>query len=114
MLPTEYNTKLYKEIQGDFVKTLEWDAAEHILLDKAIAQADFNKLVTSNLAGVRKIMFMIHSNSANQEQVYSASQISITNINIEINSKIYLIRILQHHKRLIDRFQRISMLMDRM
>ena len=30
---------------------------------------------------------MIHPNPADQEQVYSASQISITNINIEINSK---------------------------
>ena len=85
VLPTQYNTKLYKEIQGDLLKTLECCAAEHILVNKAIAQGDFNELLTSNLSGVRKIMFMIHPNPADQEQVYSASQISINNSNI--NSK---------------------------
>ena len=95
VLPTSDSTKLYKEMTSEnFVKQLEWDAVEIITSRAGVLPANtpFNELLGTNLVGIKKLIAVVLPNyvAANiQEHNQTVSNVTISDFNIEIDSKDY-------------------------
>ena len=89
VLPTSENNKLMSALaSNNFTKELSWDAADFVLEGTQVqANQQFDVLLGTNLPGVQKLLFMVHAHVNDQEYVQTASDISITNFNVQIDSK---------------------------
>ena len=91
VLPTKETQMLVKEISnGKFVKELMWDNVEvYTKTTNVAANTPFNELLGTNLTGVHKIIAVVIDNINSQEHNKTTSEISISDFNIEIDSKDY-------------------------
>ena len=89
VLPTSENNKLMSALaSNNFTKELLWDAADFVLEGTQVqANQKFDVLLGTNLPGVQKILFMVHAHVNDQEHVQTASNISVTDFNVQIDSK---------------------------
>ena len=70
-LPVDMNEKLYKAIgSGKFTKELKWQITTPILNNNVNANSNFDILIGTNLAGVRKMIFMLHDHFDDQDIFY--------------------------------------------
>ena len=100
VLPTSETSKLVKKISsGGFVQEISWDGTEVYTRNaQTVANTPFNELLGTNLSGVNKIVAIVHNNYGSQEHSQTCSNISVTDFNIEIDSKDYFNMNLRTHQ----------------
>ena len=82
-----------------FVQEISWDGTEVYTRNaQTVANTPFNELLGTNLSGVNKVVVIFHNNYGSQEHSQTCSSISVTDFNIEIDSKDYFNINLRTHK----------------
>ena len=91
VLPTSETSKLVKNISsGGFVQELSWDGTEVYTKNaQTVAHRPFNELLGTNLSDVNKIVAIVYNNHGRQEHSQTCSEMSISDFNVEIDSKDY-------------------------